>query len=1081
MKKILALPLIFLIYQSFAQFDNSIYKKTALSNADAFKDKANFVGDSDFFDFSETYSKYVGMKEDDLNIMAIKSDPIGITETGTLSLNQNISSVFISQSPFLGTETLTRHSRYKQVPSAGKIETLNVNAQNQVIISQYYEGAGVNKWIELTNLSGSPINTASSQLQLALYSISGDAGNINFSSSSTPSQKVSLTITIPAYGSVLIGNTSNAQEVPYIATNSAAQYDNNVISFNGNDGIALLDANNNILDAFGQGLNTKDVSYVRKLSVTGGSPSFIASDWDVQTIGVVQEADDLTDPNRLGVHIAPVNVPCVAPLNAASNLVFGTVGYTNIQASFTPSADADEYLVVRSTSATLSSNPNNGTIYNLGDLIGNGAVIARSSATSFNATSLANGTTYYFYIYPLNSVACSGGPLYLSNSLNGNKSTNTPPVCLVPTQQPSNFNITLFNYNFIEGSFTTTNADEYLVVMSSNSTLSNNPINGTTYAVGASLGGGIVVKTGSGNTFSKTGLTASTNYHFFIYSLNSNCSNGPIYLSSNPLLGNQTTASSNSGALNFYYGNMHAHSSSSDGNKEDLSKGPAEDYAFAKTAMYMDFLGISEHNHTGAGMALSKWKPGLLAAKNSTTSTFAAMYGMEWGTISGGGHVIIYGIDSLIGWEPNQYNIFVEKGVYTGNSGLFKIINRHGLNALGYLAHPNTSDYNSIANTFDAVADQAIVGAAVESGPAFSLDVNYNNPASSMSFLSYYNKMLSKGYHLGPIIDHDNHYLTFGKTAKSRLVVLAPSLTENNLLGSMKQMRFYATQDYGAKITFKINNQPLGSIITDRSAPIITVNAITSSAVSSVKIWYGVPGSGATPTVITSGNAATLSYTDHALANLSTRYYYIDITASDGTRTITAPIWYTRNDQAALPITLTSFTAQAEGKTVHIKWSTSTEINNDYFTIERSQDGKNFSKIAEVKGFGNSNINRNYQVIDFLAFKGINYYRLRQTDFDGKSTVSEIKAVKSINGADKAFNIYPNPVENELVIALTSEARDLNLKIIGADGKIVIEGTGTVTQLNQLINRNLISLKPGIYSVKIANLNESYSNKLIKR
>jgi hypothetical protein len=313
------------------------------------------------------------------------------------------------------------------------------------------------------------------------------------------------------------------------------------------------------------------------------------------------------------------------------------------------------------------------------------------------------------------------------------------------------------------------------------------------------------------------------------------------------------------------------------------------------------------------------------------------------------------------------------------------------------------------------------------------------------------------------------------------LVVLAPSLTENDLLASMKQMRFYATQDYGAQITFKINNQPLGSIMTDRSAPIITVNAITSSAVISIKIWYGVPGSGANPTVITTGNTATLSYTDNALANLATGYYYTDITATDGTRTITAPIWYTRDDNAALPITLTSFTAQAAGSAVYIKWSTSTEINNNYFTLERSQDGKNFSKIAEVKGFGNSNVNQNYQVLDTKAFKGINYYRLRQTDFDGKNTVSEIKAVKIITGADKDFNIYPNPVEHELAVALTSEANDLNLKVIGTDGKISIQGTGTVVQLNQLINRNLMLLKAGIYIIKIENLNESYSTKMIKK
>ena len=79
--------------------------------------------------------------------------------------------------------------------------------------------------------------------------------------------------------------------------------------------------------------------------------------------------------------------------------------------------------------------------------------------------------------------------------------------------------------------------------------------------------------------------------------------------------------------------------------------------------MNLDFLGISEHNHTQAGMSLASWQPGIDAAKKATTSTFVAMHGMEWGVISGGGHVIVYGIDSLIGWEPGENQIYVPKAL----------------------------------------------------------------------------------------------------------------------------------------------------------------------------------------------------------------------------------------------------------------------------------------------------------------------------------------------------------------------------------------------------------------------------------
>ena len=146
-----------------------------------------------------------------------------------------------------------------------------------VIISQYYEGTSVNKWIELTNLTNAPINTASPQLKLALYNISGDAGNINITGA--PSQIGKLKFTIPACG---VGFWAT-QAIPYRSslphTANAVLISNTVINFNGNDGVALLDANNNIIDAFGQGVNAKDVSYVRSFNVTAPSPTYIDDDW----------------------------------------------------------------------------------------------------------------------------------------------------------------------------------------------------------------------------------------------------------------------------------------------------------------------------------------------------------------------------------------------------------------------------------------------------------------------------------------------------------------------------------------------------------------------------------------------------------------------------------------------------------------------------------------------------------------------------------------------------------------------------------------------------------------------------------
>jgi hypothetical protein len=318
------------------------------------------------------------------------------------------------------------------------------------------------------------------------------------------------------------------------------------------------------------------------------------------------------------------------------------------------------------------------------------------------------------------------------------------------------------------------------------------------------------------------------------------------------------------------------------------------------------------------------------------------------------------------------------------------------------LAHPNMTDYNGLVSTYLADADNAVIGAAVESGPAFSTNVAYGDQASSMTYLGYFNQMLAKGYHIAPSMDHDNHNLTFGKTAKSRLVILANSLTENDLLNSMKARRFYATEDYAAQVSFTVNNQLMGSILTARNAPVLSVNVVgATTTVTNIQLLYGVPGSGTLPTAITSSTNNSLNYTDNALTNLATGYYYADITEMDGKRTITAPICYTRDDAAPLPITLVSFDAKLSGKQVNITWTTSTEINNDYFTVERSADGINFERLTQIKGAGNSNFLKNYFFADESPFTGVNYYRLRQTDFDGKSTNSTIKAVNVLNGAAK--------------------------------------------------------------------------------
>src|SRR5205085_7177876 len=131
------------------------------------------------------------------------------------------------------------------------------------------------------------------------------------------------------------------------------------------------------------------------------------------------------------------------------------------------------YLVLRSTSATLSNNPVNAQVYNAGDILGNAVVVERSAATSFTANGLAPNTLYYFFVFSLNSQACINGPVYNATApLTGSQTTQPLPPCVASSAQPTSLGLTASN-TAVSGTFTgAAGADDYVVVSSTSPTLS---------------------------------------------------------------------------------------------------------------------------------------------------------------------------------------------------------------------------------------------------------------------------------------------------------------------------------------------------------------------------------------------------------------------------------------------------------------------------------------------------------------------------------------------------------------------------------------------------------------------------------
>lgn len=155
--------------------------------------------------------------------------------------------------------------------------------------------------------------------------------------------------------------------------------------------------------------------------------------------------------------------------------------------------------------------------------------------------------------------------------------------------------------------------------------------------------------------------------------------------------------------------------------------------------------------------------------------------------------------------------------------------------------------------------------------------------------------------------------------------------------------------------------------------------------------------------------------------------------------------WALANEPTPLPIELLYFNAKLNSdKQVDLEWVTVMEINNDYFTVERSRDGSNFEELKTVDGAGNSNTTLHYSTVDPSPYPGISYYRLKQTDFDGMFTWSQVVAVNIPANIFGTVSVYPNPVRDHFFLnteGMISGDSEILFEIHDAAGRLVAKKT----------------------------------------
>jgi len=181
-----------------------------------------------------------------------------------------------------------------------------------------------------------------------------------------------------------------------------------------------------------------------------------------------------------------------------------------------------------------------------------------------------------------------------------------------------------------------------------------------------------------------------------------------------------------------------------------------------------------------------------------------------------------------------------------------------------------------------------------------------------------------------------------------------------------------------------------------------------------------------------------------------------------------------------LPVELLDFTAVLNKGKVDLNWATASEVNNDFFSVERSADGSDFSPLIQIEGAGNSNTVLKYYSVDENPLQGFFYYRLKQTDFDG--AVSYSKVVMLTQNATPSIYSYSG-LSNELYLQLTgySGNEKVTVLIYDLNGREICNSELTVDAEGNF-NRNISTdIAPGIYALNVNSTQQSITQKLVLR
>ena len=181
----------------------------------------------------------------------------------------------------------------------------------------------------------------------------------------------------------------------------------------------------------------------------------------------------------------------------------------------------------------------------------------------------------------------------------------------------------------------------------------------------------------------------------------------------------------------------------------------------------------------------------------------------------------------------------------------------------------------------------------------------------------------------------------------------------------------------------------------------------------------------------------------------------------------------------ALPVELVYFRGKLLAQGAVLEWQTASELDNDFFEVEVSTDGENYTTLAHIDGQGTTTEVTNYEFTDRYPSSGLNYYRLRQVDFNGDFTYSNIISVMNDAPPKLFFSAYPQPASSHLTLQLMAidDTNMMNLVIYNMNGRIIknISIDPTIKQLPL----DITDFTNGLYLVRLVQANQAFNGKLL--